>query len=438
MNDVLIENGCMLTVSGWSEPGYLWIQHGKVTALGSGPTPGHLPQQAGQVIDARGMAVLPGLTNAHTHLSQTFMRGLAGGRPLLRWLKELIWPLQNAMSLEELELAALLGLVENLRSGATQVVDHHKVTRTPAFSQAVCSAAQKTGIRLTLARAWADKGTNAESSESILAELRALFEQYHGSAQGQQVPLVKISSGPLTPWRASAQTLQKTHALAQTWGSSTHIHVSETREEVNMTLDESGLRPVTWLDQLGILGPNCQVVHATWLDDPEIELLRARDAVVVHCPISNAILGSGIARVEDLRRSGVRILLGTDGPASNDNQDSFDNMKAALLVAHLRDYDPARLSPCDVVRMATAGKTLQVGGEADVILVNLQHANAVPVHDIDAALALCCHGGDVDTVMVAGKLLMHRKHILGLDEDTLLKECQQAVASLRKRAGLDG
>ncbi len=431
MPDLLIENGRMLLPEGWSQPGYLAIASGKITALGTGPVPETLRQGTHEFIDARCMAVMPGLKNAHTHLSQTFMRGLSGGRPLLRWLKELIWPLQAAMTLPELKLAALLGMVENLRCGATQVVDHQKITKTPEFSQAVCAAAQQTGMLLTLARAWADKGANAESPEFILSELGALFEQYDGDAH------IRIASGPLTPWRATADTLQKTHALAQRWGSGTHIHVSETREEVKMTQAETGLRPVAWLDQLGILGPDCQVVHATWLEDTEIDLLRERDALVVHCPVSNAVLGSGIARVEDLRRAGVRIHLGTDGPASNDNQDSFDNMKAALLVAHLRENDPTQLSPVDVVRMSTAGKTLAAGGEADLIVVDLNNINAIPLHDIDSALTLSCHGSDVDTVIVAGKVLMRAKRVLILDENALLQECQQAVIGLRKRAGLD-
>ncbi|MDZ4160011.1 MAG: amidohydrolase family protein, partial [Anaerolineaceae bacterium] len=195
MADILIENGRMLTTGGWSESGYLTLQAGKIAALGSGPASIETRCSAKQVISAEGMAVLPGLTNAHTHLSQTFMRGLSAGRPLIRWLKELIWPLQSAMSLEELQLAALLGMVENLRSGATQVVDHQKITKSPECSQAVCAAAQQSGLHLTLARAWADKGTNAESPQAILNELESLYEGYANS------PTVQIASGPLTPWR---------------------------------------------------------------------------------------------------------------------------------------------------------------------------------------------------------------------------------------------
>lgn len=432
MSDLFIENGRMLTPAGWSEAGYLAIQAGKIVVLGIGPAPDELRRSAQQVISAEGMAVLPGLTNAHTHLSQTFMRGLSAGRPLLRWLKELIWPLQEAMTLEELRLAALLGMVENLRCGATHVVDHQKITKTLEYSLAVCSAAEQSGLQLTLARAWADKGANAESRESILAEIESLFERYRGH------PKIQIASGPLTPWRATAQTLQNTHATALRNGGATHIHVSETRDEVQITLNETGLRPVAWLDTLGLLGPGCQVVHAVWIDEEEIRLLKERQARVVHCPVSNAVLGSGMAPIHEMRQAGVSVHLGTDGPASNDNQDCFENMKMALCVARLRSLDPTHLSPGDVVRMATAEKTLSIGSAGDVILVNLRNGRAAPVQDIDSALALCCQGSDVDTVIVDGKVLMHQKRILVLDEEALLKECEHAVVGLRKRAGLNG
>jgi len=295
----------------------------------------------------------------------------------------------------------------------------------------VCSAAEQCGIRLTLARAWADKGANAEPCASILSELEALFERYRDD------PRISIASGPLTPWRARAETLQETHALALRYGCATHIHVSESADEVQMTLDETGMRPVAWLDALGVLGPSTQVVHAVWVDAGEIRLLQERGALVVHCPVSNAVLGSGSAPVLEMKQAGIRILLGTDGPASNDNQDCFETMKMALCMARLRALDAASLNPAEVVRMATGGKTLAAGEAGDVVLVNLRSVNAAPVQDIDSALALCCHAGDVDTVIIDGKVRVHQQSLLGIDEQALLVECERAVAGLRRRAGLD-
>ncbi len=428
--DILIENGAYLTPGGWQVGGYLAIRDGLIARMGPGAAPEALHALAKQVISAEGQAVMPGLTNAHTHLSQAFMRGLAGGRPLLRWLKELIWPLQAAMSLEELKLAAMLGLAENLRYGATHVVDHQKVTGTVDHSLAVCDAAEACGLRLTLARAWVDKGANPEEPSAILGELGALFERFGGHAR------IDVLSGPLTPWRATAETLQSTHQLARRCGAGTHMHVSETQDEVALTLKETGLRPVAWLDSLGVLDESFQLVHGVWLEPAEIERIAARKATVVHCPVSNAVLGSGSAPVRELREAGVPIRLGTDGPASNDAQDGFDTMKAALYSARLRALDPTALDPASAVRMATAGKALAPGSVADVILVDLRTVSAAGVEDVDSALALGCHGNDVDTVIVSGKVLMREKKILVLDEAALLKECESAAANLRKRAGI--
>jgi 5-methylthioadenosine/S-adenosylhomocysteine deaminase len=214
------------------------------------------------------------------------------------------------------------------------------------------------------------------------------------------------------------------------------MHVSETQDEVNLTLKETGLRPVAWLDSLGVLDESFQLVHGVWLDPDEIELVAKRKATVVHCPVSNAVLGSGTAPVRELRAAGVPIRLGTDGPASNDAQDPFDTMKAALYQARTRSLDPTALDPASAVRMATDGKALAPGAAADVILVDLRTVSAAGVADVDSALALCSHGSDVDTVIVGGKVLMQGKKILVFDEAALLKECESAAASLRKRAGL--
>jgi 5-methylthioadenosine/S-adenosylhomocysteine deaminase len=438
-DSILIENGAVVTLNAEAAvyaPGYLLSEGDRIAALGAGQAPPEVRARAARVIDARHQAVLPGLTNAHTHLSQTFMRGLAAGRPLLSWLRDLIWPLQAAMTPEDMRLAATLGLVENLRCGVTHVVDHHKVTTSPAHTGAVCQAAQTVGVRLTLARSWADRGKNAEPPDSILADLERLFAQYPGAPLAEG--LVSIANGPLVPWRCSEKTLRQTHALAGRYGAPTHIHVSETREEVQMTVDESGLRPVAWLDRLGVLDERAQIVHAVWVEEPEIALLAARGAAVVHCPVSNAILGSGVAPLAALRRSGLRLRLGTDGAASNDTQDLFETLKWALGLARATSLDAANPTPTDVLAMAAAGHALQVGAEADIILVNLNHSRAVPVHDPASALALSTHGSDVDTVLVGGRVVMRAQRVEVVDEPALLEACRTAALALRQRVERGG
>jgi 5-methylthioadenosine/S-adenosylhomocysteine deaminase len=430
MGTVLIENGSVLSREGWLEPGYVWVVGERIEAVGPGKAPHEISDQAGEIISANFCAVLPGLVNAHTHLSQTFMRGLAAGRPLIAWLKELIWPLQNTISPEELHLAALLGLVENLRCGATEVVNHHKVITTTAHTDAVCRAATAVGLRTTLARAWSDRGENCESPAAILADLDRLFTLWHG------VDHLKIANGPIALWRCSADMLRSSRELAQRNSSFTHFHVSESLEEVRMSLEETGLRPVSWLDSIDVLGADTQVVHAVWVDENEIVLLAQAGAPVIHCPVSNAVLGSGIAPLAELQSQGVSVRLGTDGPASNDTQDIWESLKTALSFARIKTLDVTVLSPREALRLAMGAEALIPGAPADLIIVNLNHPRAMPVHNIESALALSTHGSDVDTVLVAGQVLMRNRQLLMLDEAALLAECRQAIYSLRKRAGL--
>ena len=431
MKKILIHNGNIYQPEKWLTPGFLSIQGGVISAVQPGKPDQEAFLQAEQVIDANGMAILPGLVNGHSHFSQSFMRGLAGGRPLLQWLKELIWPLQSAFSKEEMYLASLLGLAENVRGGVTYVVDHHKITHTPEHTLAVKKAAEEIGLRCTIARAWSDRGNNPESGDAILDELEGWY--------GMQQPDSKVTfaSGPLTPWRASGEFIQKTHAQALRYGSFSHIHVSETLAEVEMTVEETGVRPVTWLDQLGILDEHVHIVHAVWVDEAEIELLKERNALVVHCPVSNAVLGSGIAPVGKMLARGVRMRMGTDGSASNDTQDCIENAKMAICLARAGHQDAANLTNDQALSMLIADRTIAVGDDADLTMIKLDTLRSAPVHDLTSAVTLCAHAEDVDTVIVAGKILMQNGRLTTIDEEILIKECNSAIKILKKRAGID-
>jgi 5-methylthioadenosine/S-adenosylhomocysteine deaminase len=435
--DILVYDGVVKTAREWLTPGYVTIQAGKIQTVSAGRPDEELLTKTPHVIRANGKAVLPGLVNGHTHVSQTFMRGLSAGRPLMRWLKELIWPIQAAMSAEEMHLAALLGFVENLRCGVTTVVEHHKVTTTKNHTRAVIDAAGQVGINAVIARLWSDQGTNAEDAGAILEDLQEWFTVTKDKSRPASGSYLRFASGPATPWRCSGAMIQKTHSLALKNGSFSHIHVAETRDEIQISLNTVGETPVRWLDSLGILGPASQIVHAVWVDEEEIDLLAERKALVVHCPVSNAVIGSGIAPIPAMVEKKVNLRLGTDGPASNDTQDLFETTKMALSLARAHFLDASVLQPSFLLSIAAGGQIIVPGAPADLILVNLLHERAVPVQDYDSALVLCTHGTDVDTVIASGQILMEGRRLIDIDEESLLQECSQAVKSLRKRAGLD-
>ncbi|MBI3764066.1 MAG: amidohydrolase, partial [Chloroflexi bacterium] len=392
--------------------------------------------------DAAGHLVLPGLVNAHTHLGQVLVRNLGSDKPLLTWLDDVIWPAQLAMTSDDARIAATVGLVENLRSGVTTVVDHQKITATPAHSDAVASAAESLGLRFVLARAWAERGRGAEDCGTMLAELDRLCHQWHGAASGR----LHVAFGPLAPWRCSEKSMRRGVKAAQNYGIGVHIHIAETQSEVRMTLEATGLRHVEWLDRVGALGPDVQLVHSNWLSEAEMDRVAETGSIVVHCPVSNAYLGSGIAPIPELRRRGVPVALGTDGPGSNNSQDMFETMKMTALLQKATRLDASAISAEAILRMATSGGAMAagwadigqiaVGFKADLILVSLNSARLTPLNHPASALVYAGSPADVRGAIVDGRVLMRDGQLLGIDEASALAECRAAAKELLSRAGV--
>ena len=424
MSSILIHNGAIITMDGRNTihtPGWVWLQDGRISAVGPDQPPPALFDQAGRQIDAGHMAVLPGLVNGHTHLSQTFMRGLGDDKPLLDWLKQIMWPLQAAMTPEDMHLASLLGLVENLRCGVTGLVQHHKITTSPAHVDAAARAVETVGLRMCLARGWVDLGTAAESPEVMLAEMARLRQRWHGQAEGR----LTVGFGPMAAWRCSDETMRRTVATARDWGLITHIHVAEAQDEIELMKQRNGQRHIEWLHGLGVLGPDVQLVHCVQVTEAELDLIAASGAAVVHCPVSNMYLASGAAPVRQMLDRGIPVALGTDGPASHNSQDLLETMKVGALLAKVATGQATALLPGDVLRMVTtAGARLlqradlgqiKPGARADLTLINLNTAHSV---------------------IVDGRLLLDAGRVTVLDELALLEECRFAARRLLERAGV--
>ncbi len=448
---ILIENGWVITVDDHSSvyrKGYVFLTGNRITTVGKGDAPLELQKRAETRINAEGMAVMPGMVNAHTHLFQTFIRGLVVDQPLLEWVERAIWPAAANMTGEEGYWAAMIGLIENLRGGATTVIDHQYIHQDPTIDDQVYKAAEQTGMRLLLARGWADIGCHPsiqETPQRILEESTRLYETYHGRAGGR----LRFEFGPTIPWGCTDETMRSTHQLAQKWKVGTHIHVAETRAEIETSIQERGARHIPWMEGLGMLSPSTQLVHSVWLDDNELELIARNNAVVVHCPISNMCMGTGTARIYEMHRMGIDVALASDGPGSNNGQDMLEVLKATVMLAKTATLNASALMPKDVIWMACRGGakafgepdrigSLQPGWYADVVLVDLHTPAAVPVHDAEAAIVYHHGGTMVDTVIVDGKILMQNKKILVVDEEEVLQKAQQACEAFCERAGIDG
>jgi 5-methylthioadenosine/S-adenosylhomocysteine deaminase len=438
---ILIENGALLAFESGrltEHIGWVAVEGERIAAVGAGTAPDDWRARAGRVIDARHMAVLPGLINGHTHLSQTFLRGLADDRPLLRWLKEVMWPAQAAMTPEDQYLAAKLGLVENLRCGATAVVQHHKLPGREHVD-AACRAAAEVGLRMTMARGWVDLGAAGEPLDHILAEMRWLHSRI-----ANRESLIRIASGPLAPWRCSDDAMRQITALARSWGAPTHIHVAEAQDEMDLMRQRCGKGHIEWLADLGCLGPDTQLVHTVHVTDAELDLIAEAGATVVHCPTSNMYLASGAAPVRKMLDRGIPVALGTDGSGSNNSQDLLECAKIAALLAKHATGDAQALLPADVVRMlvsrgdtGTRGRgELAPGAPADITVVDLNNPRCQPVHSAASALVYNAGGADVHTVIVGGEILLDAGRVTMLDEMALLDSCRDAAARLMQRAGI--
>lgn len=446
---ILIENGAIITMDELASsynPGYLLIKGNKIIDVNVGSAPEELRRSATQRIDARNMAVMPGMVNSHTHLFQSFIRGLADDKPLLEWLKTAIWPVAKVLNPEEAHLAALVGLIENIRGGSTSVIDHQYIHTDKNNDDAVCLAAESIGVRFLLARGWADMDYHPafmETRDEIFGEMERLYRLWHGKNDD----LIRVEFGPLIPWGCSDDTMLAAYQMSKTMGIGTHIHVAETKTEVEMNLQKRGMRHIEWLDSLGILGPDVQLVHSVWLDDGELKLVQQTGSVIIHCPVSNMYLASGAARINKMKQMGITIALATDGPGSNNNQDMLEVLKTTALLQKVVNLDAMALLPQDVLKMACRGgaaamgqdKTIGVlekGKKADVIIVDLDTPFAMPVHHPASALVYNVSGGSVDTVIINGKILMRSKQFLFIDEKAILAQAREKCSLLFERAGV--
>lgn len=449
MTTLLIHGGWVLPCADNMQqslrPGYVFVRGERIETVEAGAPPEGLLAAADEVINAAGMSVIPGLVNAHTHLFQCFLRGLADDRPLLQWLAEATWPGGLAMTEHDFYLAALLGFVENLKCGATSVLDQDYVQTSPRNMDAVAAAAERSGVRALLARGVGDRQPYFEKflepAETIIAETGRLVRRWNASPTSR----VRVEFGPMIPWGCRVETLREIGRLAQAWDVGVHIHVSESRDEVQMSRDEFGLTPVRWLDEIGALDDRWQLVHCVWLTPEELDIVAARGSLIVHCPVSNMYLASGIAPVGEWRRRGIPAALATDGPGSNNSQDMLEVLKTTACLQKVGSLDAQALLPADVLEMALHGgaRAMRLDGQigrlapgalADMALVNLARPHIAPVHSAASALVYNANGNDVDTVIVGGQVLVRGGKCTQLDEARLVAECQAAAEGIIARA----
>ncbi len=447
--DLLIHGGAVVTVDDHAtvlDPGWVYTREGRIAQTGAGDPPEAVLRSAGEVIDATGGAVMPGMTNAHTHLFQTFFRGLADDKPLLDWLAECIWPGAVHLDAELAAPALALGMVENLRGGATAIVDHQYVHTDPNIDHEACAAAERLGVRYLLAHGWADRYAIPELAETA----EVAIECADGVRQrwdGLHDDRIRVELAPLIPWGCTNEAMVATVAASRSWGRGTHIHCAETQAEVQMSLDDRGMRHVNWLASLGVLDPTVTLAHSVWLDDEELDLIAETGAVVSHCPVSNMYLASGVPRIPEMRERGITVALASDGPGSNNRQDMFEVLKSTVLLAKVSTLDAMVMQPEDVLVMACRGGAAAFGmpGEfgmitegqrADMVVVDLQSPLVMPVHRVVSSLVFNVTPRDIRQVVVGGRIVLRDGELTVADEAKIMADAEAAARELHRRAGI--
>ncbi len=402
----------------------LRCEDGTITELG----PDVAARDGDERLDAGGMALVPGLVNAHTHAAMTLFRGYADDLPLMEWLTKHIWPVEKQLDDEDIYWGARLACVEMIRTGTTSFWDMY--WRAEATARAVEDA----GVRAVAGSPLIDDGDPAKSE-------RACADADRHLARVAEIGGVLARPGfaPHAIYSLSERSLRWIAERAQELQVPVQIHLSETEEEVQGSLAQHGKRPAFYLDELGLLGPRTVLAHGCWLDRAELELIAERGATVVTNPVANLKLAVGrVFPYTDARQVGVELGLGTDGPGSNNSLDLLASAKAFALLQKERARDPAAVTASETLEIATGrrsglldGNELGVGAPADFLLVRSDDPE-LALGALDAGLVYAASGTIVDATVVAGRVLMR---------DGVVEDVAEVVAQARERAqrlGLTG
>ncbi len=396
----------------------------------AGPAPGPPPGEDEQVIDASGCVVMPGLINAHTHVSMTLLRGYADDMALQAWLEQKIWPAEMKLRREDVYWGAMLGIAEMLRSGTTTFNDMYH------FPAAVADAVMDSGIRACISGVLLGIIPTAEET---LREAIELTAELKARNESRLIPML----APHAPYTCPDPLLQRMAEAAAELGVAIHIHLSETAKEVEDSLREHGATPVQHLADLGIFEVPVVAPHCVHLTDQDIDLLVEHRVGVVHCPTSNMKLASGFAPVPKLLSAGAKLGLGTDGASSNNDLDMFEEMMVGAVIAKGHTGDPTVVSALQMLAMATRGSaealgiadqvgTLTPGKRADVIVVDMTHPHTQPPHNPISHLVYASKGADVRDVIVDGRLVMRNRELLTMDEAEVIvraRECAERIVN---------
>ena len=377
-----------------------------------------------RVIDCTGKVMLPGLINAHTHVPMTLMRGYGGGHNLQDWLHNFIFPAEAKLDDRCVAAGTGLGLAELIASGVTCIADMYM--HTGVIARQIVDA----GLSANLSCGGVYFGAPEDFRPDRCGDCRnqqILTEEWHNYNDGQ----IKVDASIHAEYTSNTPLWQWMADYAQTHGLRMHVHASETQSEHADSITRNGLTPIQALDRYGVWANGGIAAHCVWVTDQDMELMARRGITAVHNPVSNLKLGSGVARVPQLLNAGVNVALGTDGVSSNNNTDLFEEIKLAALLHKGVNLDPMSITARQALEMATVNGAKALGRNtgviapgkvADLILVDFDHPNLFPCHDVEENLVFSARGSDVVMNMARGKVIYENGTFLTLDLEKIRAE----------------
>jgi 5-methylthioadenosine/S-adenosylhomocysteine deaminase len=412
-------------------PGAVAIDGTDIVEVGS-PATIAAKYQAAQTIDARDQIVLPGLINTHTHAPMVMYRGLADDLALLDWLQKYIFPAEaKTVSPELVRVGTRLAALEMIESGTTTFCDMYY------FEEEIARVTVEAGLRGVLGETIIQfPVADAKTPADALARAERFIKEFKDN--GLVVPAV----APHALYTNDTATLKASAELARKYGVPMVIHFAETEDEVKIANDQYHLTPTAYLDSIGVLGPTTIGAHGVWVNDADIAILKRDGVGVAHNPESNMKLASGAAPVTKYLAAGVKLGLGTDGAASNNDLDMFEAMRQASFLAKHATHDPTAVKAQEALDMATIGGarvlgmdkrigSLEAGKRADLILVSMSAARQTPLYDPVSHLVYVTRGDDVRTTIVDGRILMRDRQVRTLDRATVIADANQLAAKVR-------
>jgi len=383
-------------------------------------------------------AVLPGLVNAHTHNPMTLLRGIADDLPLKVWLQEHIWPIEGAVIGPEFVADGItLALAEMIRGGTTCVNENY------FFPDVQAAVYKRYGFRARVGLPVIDFPTAwASTDDEYFERAGEVHDQWRDD------PLIAMAFAPHAPYTVNDANFERVRMLADQLDLPVHLHLHETAQEVQQSIEQYGQRPIARLDRLGLVNDRLIAVHMTQLTEGEIHLCAERGVSVVHCPESNLKLASGFCPACALERAGVNVAIGTDGVASNNDLDMFSETRTAAILAKAVANDAAGFDAFTALRAATLGGakaigfgdrtgSIEPGKQADLVCVDLSPLETQPLHHVVSQLVYATGRHQVSDVWIAGQPKLQSRALVGFDVDAITANARQwrdRISSLRTGA----